>query len=158
MEGPCVDAIEHEHEPVVIVQHLPHEQRWHRYIPAAIAEGVRSQAGAQFFTDGKHVGGLNLYSTKHDEIDQDSVDTARLFATHAAVVLGHAWEQHHLNQALLNRKVIGQATGIIMERYRIDEDRAFQFLLRASSHSNVKIHQVAAEVVTSSRESYEATS
>ncbi|MCW2835294.1 MAG: hypothetical protein JWN68_3247 [Nocardioides sp.] len=151
-EGPCVDAI--EDEPVVVVEHLRHEQRWPRYIPAAIEKGVRSQAGVQLFTDGRHLGGLNLYSTENDEIDRSSMDTARLFATHVAVMLGHAQEQDQLNRALDHRKVIGQATGIIMERYSIDEGRAFQFLVRASSTSNIKLYVVAQEVVTSSNEGY----
>jgi len=34
-----------------------------------------------------------------------------------------------------------------MERYSIDEDRAFQFLVRASSHGNIKLRDVAAELV-----------
>ena len=155
-EGPCVDAI--EHEPVVIVEHARREQRWPHYMPTAVEKGVRSQVGVQLFTQGKHVGGLNLYSTENDEVDQDSVETARLLATHAAIVLGHAQEEHHLNQALHSRKVIGQAIGILMERFRIDEDRAFQFLLRASSTSNIKLRDVAEELVTTSAESYRAES
>jgi GAF domain-containing protein len=151
-EGPCVKAI--EQEPVVVVEHLRHEQRWPRYIPAAVQRGVRSQVGVQVFTQGKHLGGLNLYSTAHDEVDQESVDTARLFATHVAVILGHVQEEQHLYEALQSRKTIGQAVGIIMERYRIDEDRAFQFLLRASSTSNIKVRDVATELVTSSTERY----
>ena len=50
--------------------------------------------------------------------------------------------------------VIGQALGILMERYRIDPDHAFQFLVRASSSSNIKLRDVADEIVTSSVESY----
>ncbi|NHA00254.1 ANTAR domain-containing protein [Nocardioides sp. W3-2-3] len=39
---------------------------------------------------------------------------------------------------MASRQAIGTAVGIIMERYRISETRAFQFLVRASSTSNVK--------------------
>jgi len=151
-EGPCVDAI--EEVPIVVVEHLRHEQRWPSYIPAAADRGVRSQVGVQLFTRGKHIGGLNLYSTERDDVDPDSAETARLFATHAAIMLGHAQQEHHLNQALQTRKVIGQAIGILMERYQLDEDRAFQFLMRASSTSNVKLRDVASEVVASSTERY----
>ena len=54
----------------------------------------------------------------------------------------------------MSRKVIGQALGILMERYRVDADRAFQFLVRASSSSNVKLRDVAEEIVVTSLESY----
>lgn len=153
-DGPCVQAI--ETEPVVVVEHLRHEQRWPTYTPVAAARGVRSQVAVRLFTDAKHVAGLNLYCTERDEVDATSAETARLFATHAAIILGHAQQQDQLNQALQSRKVIGQALGILMERYHIDADRAFQFLVRASSTSNIKIRDVADEIVTSSVEKYRA--
>lgn len=155
-EGPCVDAI--EHEPVVVVEHLRHDQRWPRYIPAAAQRGVLAQVGVQLFARGRHVGGLNLYSTEHEEVDQESVETARLLAGHVSIVLGHVREEHHLNQAIQTRKVIGQAIGILMERYRIDEDRAFQFMLRASQSGNIKLRDIAQELVTTTAEQHRSTS
>lgn len=152
-EGPCVEALE-ENEPMVVVEHLPRQQRWPRYIPAAARKGVRCQVGIQLFRDGRHAGGLNLYSTDHDIVPSDALGTARLLATHVGIVLGHARQEHHLNQALESRKIIGQSIGILMERYRIDQDRAFQFLVRASSTSNIKLRDLAEELITSSTESY----
>jgi len=151
-EGPCVQAI--EHEPIVVVEHLRHEQRWPGYIRGAIAKGVRSQVGVRLFTKGSHVGGLNLYSTESDEVDEDCAETARLFATHAGIMLGLAEHADQLSQALQSRKIIGQAIGIVMERYGMDPDRAFQFLVRVSSTSNIKLRHVAAELVSSSIDRY----
>ena len=34
-----------------------------------------------------------------------------------------------------------------MERYDLDEDRAFSFLVRASSTSNIKVRDIAQELV-----------
>jgi AmiR/NasT family two-component response regulator len=76
------------------------------------------------------------------------VHAAELFAVHASIALGHAQQEHQLNQALSSRKVIGQAVGILMERYQIDQDRAFHFLMRVSSTSNIKLRDVAHELVT----------
>jgi len=50
--------------------------------------------------------------------------------------------------------VIGQAIGITMERFRIPEDRAFQFLVRASQTSNVKVRDLAEELVAETSERY----
>ena len=122
--------------------------------PRRLAKGVRSQVAVRLFSRGRHMGGLNLYSTDHDEVDEGCVGTARLFATHAAVVLGHVEQEDQLHEALQSRKVIGQAIGIVMERYRVDAERAFQFLMRASQNSNVKLRDVATEVVSSSIEAY----
>jgi AmiR/NasT family two-component response regulator len=54
----------------------------------------------------------------------------------------------HLVLALEHRTVIGQATGIVMERYQLTSDVAFATLLRISSENNRKVHDLAEELVT----------
>lgn len=149
-EGPCVDAI--QTEPIVTVPQLAHEQRWPRYVPEAVKHGLRAQLAVQLFADDERLGGLNLYSTESDAIDEDAPHAAELFATHAAIALGRAQREENLNHALATRKVIGQAIGIVMERYGIDDSRAFQFLVRASSTGNIKLRDIAQEVVDTTNE------
>jgi AmiR/NasT family two-component response regulator len=43
--------------------------------------------------------------------------------------------------------MIGQAVGILMERERISADQAFDILRRASQHLNVKLREVARDLV-----------
>lgn len=152
MEGPCVDAV--RKEPVVVVEHARHDQRWPHYMPQAAQRGLRAQLGLRLYTENETLGGLNLYSTQSETIDPDSVHLAELFATHAAIVLGRVRVEDQLNQAIATRKVIGQAIGIIVERYQIPSDRAFQFLVRASQHGNIKLRDVAQEVVESTDQKY----
>jgi GAF domain-containing protein len=145
-EGPCVDTL-HGAE-LVSAPAIRHDQRWPGYVPKAVAEGLRSQLAVRLFLDDEGtVGGLNLYSTVSDEVDPEAVSTAALFAAHAAIALGSASEIAGLNQALRSRQVIGQALGILMERYSIDEDAAFAYLVRASSTGNVKLRDVAQGLV-----------
>lgn len=144
-EGPCVHAI--TTEPVVWVNNLRHEQRWPRWTPHAVEAGVRAQLGIRLFLDDKTLGGLNCYSTEIDVIPPEVEHTAELFATHAALALGHARRAEELSTALASRRVIGQAVGIVMERYGLDEDRAFDYLIRVSQHGNVKLRDVAQELV-----------
>jgi AmiR/NasT family two-component response regulator len=54
----------------------------------------------------------------------------------------------HLIEALSTRTVIGQATGIIMERYKLGPDAAFAVLLRTSSESNRKVREIAEQLVS----------
>lgn len=150
-EGPCYESIKSDDD--VLAEHIRHDQRWPRYVPRAVQLGLRSQLGLHLYDDGRTIGGLNLYSTTSDEITPDAVHAARLFATHASIAFGHAQKQHQLTEAVASRKVIGQAIGIVMERYHVDEDRAFQFLVRASSTSNLKLRDVAAELVGATNES-----
>ncbi len=111
-------------------------------------EGLRSQLAVKLYLDGEGtVGRINCYFTTSDDVHPDAQGIAALFAAHAAIAVGHAQERENLNEALQSRKVIGQAIGIIMERYDIDEDAAFAFLVRASSTSNIKLRDIAQELV-----------
>jgi GAF domain-containing protein len=146
-EGPCVSAM--RTEPLVSVPDIRHEQRWPSYVPLAVDLGLRSQLAVRLYVDDEKgtIGGLNLYSTSAAQIDKDAASIADLFAAHAAIALDQVREVSQLTEALSSRKIIGQATGILMERYELDEDRAFAFLVRASSHGNIKLRDVAAELV-----------
>lgn len=144
-EGPCVHAI--KAQPVTIVDDIRHDQRWPRYVPRAVEYGLKAQMGLRLFVDGETLGGLNLYSVHADHIDPELAHTAELFAAHAALALGRARREENLSSALANRKVIGQAIGIVMERYQMDQERAFRYLVRVSQHSNIKLRDVAQELV-----------
>src|SRR3954470_12240832 len=143
-EGPCVCAI--RGHGVVPVEHLDRETRWPAFVARALKLGLRSQVGVQLYADEHTIGGLNLYSTSADTIDEGTLEAAELFAVHAALALGHAMNEEGLNAALATRKLIGQALGILMERYEIDEVHAFAFLVRASSRSNTKLRDVASTI------------
>jgi AmiR/NasT family two-component response regulator len=93
------------------------------------------------------LGGVNLYSTLSDDIEPEAESIAELFAIHATSALGAAVKIDQLNQAMHTRKVIGQAMGILMERYDLDEDRAFAFLVRASQTDNLKVRDIAQQLV-----------
>jgi GAF domain-containing protein len=145
-EGPCFDSL-HESD-VVSAPNLRHDQRWPRYVPEAVAAGVKSQLAVKLYLDDEGtLGGINFYSTVSSEVDHDAKALADLFAAHAAIALGHAQEREQLTEALQSRKVIGMAIGILMERYQMDENRAFAFLVRASSHGNTKLRVVAQELI-----------
>ena len=144
-EGPCLDAI--WERGMVVVNHAETDPRWPRYLKEATSLGLRSQMGVRLYTEGETLGGLNLYATASDEIDPETEHIARLFASHAALALGKAKVEQNLSQAIESRKAIGQAIGIVMERYGLDEERAFQYLTRVSQSSNTKLRDVATELV-----------
>lgn len=50
-------------------------------------------------------------------------------------------------QAVDARKLVGQAMGILMERFDLDGDRAFQVLRRFSQDNNRKLRDVAQELI-----------
>ncbi|MCW2818060.1 MAG: hypothetical protein JWR42_847 [Marmoricola sp.] len=146
-EGPCVDAV--FEEPVVRVQHARHETRWPRFMPPAVELGLRSQLGIRLYTEERTIGVLNLYSTSSDSITDEVEQMAELFAAYATSALGRAQGQEVLDSAMASRQLIGQATGIVMERFSMDEGHAFEYLLRVSSLSNTKLRDISREMVES---------
>ncbi|WP_445259015.1 ANTAR domain-containing protein [Nocardioides aurantiacus] len=145
-EGPCVDSL--AGEDVVAAPDIEQDQRWPRYVPQAVERGLRSQLAVRLhLADRGTTGGLNLYSTTTDRIDPAEVSSAGLFAVHAALALGRAMESEALTAAVVTRQVIGQAIGILMERYQIDEKGAHAFLWRASSRGNVRVRDIAQRLV-----------
>jgi hypothetical protein len=157
-EGPCFEAL--TRQGPVTVPSVRHEQRWPTYIRRALQAGVTAQLAVHIGShgvDGGHGrvrGALNLYATTGEGIDPEAPGIALLLATNAALALGWTQAEEQLNQALATRKVIGQAIGIVMERYRVTEETAFAFLARVSSSRNVKLREVAAELVAESDSRY----
>jgi AmiR/NasT family two-component response regulator len=93
-----------------------------------------------------------MYSTTDDEVDPSAEPIAELFATHASIALGNALQIDGLTQALRTRKIIGQAIGLVMKEHTLTEDAAFGFLVRTSSHANVKLRDIAARMVAEANE------
>ena len=82
-----------------------------------------------------------------DAFDHDDHLDGLILAAHAAVALAATLEEDQLHRALETRRMIGEATGIIRERFGLTSDQAFAVLRRLSSHQNVKLHRVAQHLV-----------
>lgn len=143
-EGPCYDAaVATAH---VIAPDIASDPRFPAYGPYIASKGIHAQAGLRLFDAPASQGALNLYSRQAGAFEDFSA-LAALFAHQAAVAIGYAREIADLNDAIRTRTTIGQAVGIIMERYQLTDERAFAFLTRLSQHRNVKLRLVAAEIV-----------
>lgn len=150
-EGPCIEAISTGR--TVRVGLMAEEKRWPRFSPLAESEGVVSTYSVPLTVDDVAAGALNIYSlSKSFEAGDEEVGEA--FAAQAAAAVSNASAYYRalalgkqLEEALQSRDVIGQAKGIIMERERVTADRAFE-LLRSRSHAkNMKLRDVAEQVV-----------
>jgi transcriptional regulator with GAF, ATPase, and Fis domain len=146
-EGPCLDAI-WEHSQVDTGD-LGNDERWPHWGRRMSEEfGINSMLCTRLFTHEDTVGGVNLYSPRHDAFDEDIADAIATLAAHGAVAVASAQEIEGLKAAMDRRTTIGKALGMIMERYDIDDARAFEVLKRVSSHSNRKLYDIAVELVT----------
>lgn len=130
-------------------QRLASDPRWPRWGPKAAELGIASMVAAELTGEtGRRIGSVNLFWATEQTFTPEAVAYARLFARHAAVALAYSLTMEGLNAALDSRNRIGQALGILMARYDLDERRAFDVLRRYSQDHNVKLREVAEKVVT----------
>jgi GAF domain-containing protein len=143
-EGPCLTAIGVEH--TIRSEDVPSDDRWPRYVQRATELGIGSQMAVEIFRSGGTCAGLNVYSKTRGAFDE-SRNIVELFASQAAIAMNFVRTKQTLEEALESRKTIGQAIGIVMERFRINEDQAFAFLVRTSQDGNLKLRAVAQKLV-----------
>jgi GAF domain-containing protein len=148
-EGPCLDAA--YEQQTVRVPDLRHEQRWPTFARRAYEAGAGSMLSFQLYVQGDTLGALNLYSREPEGFDEESEQVGLLFASYAAVAFADAQKMDHLDRAVASRDLIGQAKGMLMERYGIDGDGAFRVLARVSQSTNRPLREIAQELVATGR-------
>jgi GAF domain-containing protein len=144
-EGPCVDAV--SDDEAYYIDDVANDPRWPNWGPRVAEVGVGSVLSVRMANDDEVLGALNLYSTKVHAYDSDAVDLALVFASHAATAINNARLVDGLQTALQSRHLIGVAQGILMSQYDMALETAFEVLRRYSSHTNVKLRDVALRVV-----------
>ncbi len=146
-EGPCVDAA--VEGKTLWSTDLGHDARWPRWGKAAAERGVHSILSIELHARGQRIGALNLYGDSFAEFGAEEAGLAQMFAYHAAAALAVARNEESLRQALHTRTVIGQAQGILMERFNIEPEQAFNVLRRYSQDQNVRLSDLAQQLVGS---------
>lgn len=145
-QGPSLDAIR-DHK-VVITGSLAEESRWPKFSSRAYEEtDVRSVLSLRLFTSEGTMGALNLYSRRLDAYDDRDVAVGTVFVAHAAVALASAKHDEDLEKKAASRNVIGMAKGIVMAQQRVSDELAFDILRRASQRMNLKLRDLAQQVV-----------
>jgi len=143
-EGPSVDAVSGRRHSVV--DDLRVESRWRFWAPQAAQLGWRSVVSVSLADDGI-LGVVSLYSRRPHGFTAEDLALLEVFAQHAALALTVADDRVQLRRAVEARTLIGQAQGVLMQRYQIDADQAFMVMRRYSSHRNRKLRLVAEDIV-----------
>jgi transcriptional regulator with GAF, ATPase, and Fis domain len=144
-EGPVVEVL--TINQTVSVPDLAAESRWPQFTAAALSRGARCVLALRLFVQQGSLGVLTLYGPHADMFDDESIFYGELLAQHAAVAMAGVQAQEQLHRAVASRDLIGQAKGVIMERYHVDAVRAFEMLTTLSQDSNTKLVDVARRVV-----------
>jgi hypothetical protein len=151
-EGPCLDILAGRDS--VYADDLSDSSTWPRFGSSAAQAGMRSALAYRLFAGSGTLGALVMYARLPGAFNATDRAQGLIFAAHASMALSVAQNQasergrtSNLQTALLSREIIGQAQGILMERERITADQAFDLLRRSSQHLNVKLRDVAQELV-----------
>jgi hypothetical protein len=132
--------------PAVTTSELSRDDRYPAYGPVAVRAGVRAQVAVVLFDTSRARGVLNLYSHRSGAFDDTAVLTD-LFAHHSATALAYAAEYHDRETTVAARRAVGQALGIVMERYKLSEANAFAMLQQTAEHRAVSVRLIAQELV-----------
>ncbi|SDY81909.1 GAF domain-containing protein [Geodermatophilus africanus] len=153
-DGPCLHAA--RTGELTEIADTRTDDRWTDYLARAVERGNLSSLSIPLSIDSDEQvsGALNIYARRPDAFDADSRSVATRFGPYAAVATGNLYAYRsardtadNLQKALESRAVIDQAKGILMERYKLTADRAFQLLARTSMNSNRKVRAVAEDLV-----------
>ena len=146
-EGPCLDVV--RTQETLVIPDLEQEHRWSTWARRVRDElDVGSMLSLLLYTEGKSYGALSLYTVRGKHFDADDVATGQALAAHISVIVTAERQIEQLGVAIDNRNTIGQAQGILMERLQINADQALDYLRRASSYTNRKLVDVAAEIAS----------
>jgi anti-anti-sigma factor len=155
-QGPTLEAC--AGETLLHVPDLSAEARWGAFVRDARELGIAGVLACALGQVGSARAALSLYTTRAHAFGPDAAAHATLLAAHARLALAGAAQAESLRTALLSRQMIGEATGILMQRQRLDSRAAFALLVAASQRLNVKLRRVAEHVVLTGTDPAQITS
>jgi len=145
-EGPCLTAA--WEEMTIHVADLETDHRFPLYRRDALEQTpIRTIMAFQLFIAGETMGALNVYAEKAHAFTSQSREIGLIFASHSSVAWNSARRDEQFRQALSSRDTIGQAKGMIMERYGVDAVQAFGLLRKLSQEANVPLIRIATELI-----------
>jgi len=144
-EGPCLQAA--LDDVVIRTDDFRDEPRFPHYAPKVVELGLRSALSFKLYTADRTAGALNLFGFEPRLWDSEAETIGMVLAAHAAAAILASREGDQLQSALSTRDRIGQAKGIVMERFKIDDVRAFAMLRQLSQDTNTKLVDVAQRVI-----------
>lgn len=153
-DGPCMRAAATGR--TVGVEDLADDAAFPLYSSAALQKGIRSALAVAVQLDGPEQAALTYYSRRPGAFSHAKVELAELFARKASTPLRLALrlarltdKADHLAAAMESRTIIDLAAGVIMAQNRCSQDEAIEILRAASSARNMKLRDLASNVLTS---------
>jgi GAF domain-containing protein len=155
-EGPCLTALADGAAVYSADLAAPEAAgRWPQFAPEAVAAGLRSALSLPLIAQDQVIGALNLYARRPAAFGETETRLAEKFAENAAGALAlgqrlvsYAALTDQLRESLGSRAVIDQAVGVLMGQEHWTQRQAFAALRSASQNRNVKLRELAQEIVS----------
>jgi ANTAR domain/GAF domain len=151
-KGPCLEAA--RGQLIQRVEYNSAHHRWPEFVAASSAVGVGSYLSAGFPMEDQQVASVNLYGSGPDAFSALDETVTALITRYTALALSSTTRlddarklAEQLEKALHSRPVIDWAVGILMAQTPCTPEQAFEMLRNASQRSNVKIRDVANQIV-----------
>lgn len=148
-EGPCVDAI--VDEALQLEPELTGAGQWPQLARHVLRDTpVRGVAGFRIIIEHKKVGALNLFSDRSRALTMTSANQGIILASFASVALAAVGRQEKadtLAGGLKSNREIGKAIGLMMAFHKVSDAAAFEILRQTSQDMNLKISDIARQVV-----------
>ncbi|OBB99234.1 GAF and ANTAR domain-containing protein [Mycobacterium sp. 852002-40037_SCH5390672] len=145
-EGPCLSAAWDQH--TIRIDDLAADARWPRYRREALQRTpIRSVLSFRLFAFKHTAGALNLYASQTHAFDDESLEVGLTFATLLSLAWNIVQRNEQFRAAMASRDIIGQAKGMLMQRFGIGAVGAFELLKRLSQESNTPVADVAVRLV-----------
>ncbi|MEU0878134.1 GAF and ANTAR domain-containing protein [Lentzea sp. NPDC005914] len=162
--GPCLESARTLRPVRAVVGQ--HRDTWPEFEAVAFELGICAYLSvpvvlpASDTSEARLVGTLNMYSRTAAAFDPFDESLMLLFTTAASATIANAqrWQDaqdrvQHLERALESRASIEQAKGVLMAVHACTADEAFARLVEQSQHQNVKLRDVAQNLLESVRHS-----
>jgi len=151
-QGPCLDAIRTGRQ--VVVDAFAEDPRYASFGALARGTGMNSCYSLPVAVSGETVGSLNLYGRSAHAYGRVPDDAGVRLAEQAGVIVLTAIAHDRTVQladkiraAVESRAAIEQAKGIIIAQSGTDADGAFDILRRTSQRDNIKVRELARQIV-----------
>ncbi len=125
------------------------DMRWPRWAAGTRDLHLGSVLAGRLWTSQSTLGASNFYASAPPWFDTDALLVAEVLGRHASIALSSARQEESLQRAIVPRTLVGQAQGIIVERFDLDRESAFEVLRRHSQNANLKLNEVARILVNS---------
>jgi GAF domain-containing protein len=147
-QGPCLSAAWNQH--VIRMDDVGRDERWRAFSRDTVEQTpIRSIMSFALFADQKKMGALNFYAEQPRVFDDDAAEVGLIIATYTALAWKLVRREEQFRSALGSRDIIGQAKGMLMERFKVDAVQAFELLKRLSQNSNTPVAVVARRIIES---------